>query len=150
MDKRHIASFLGILLVSGLLFSACGGDDDNSLSVQLAEWSVTVDGEASAGDVSISAENVGAEPHEVVIVKGLSPVELEDYLDETGFVVEADLPDGAFVGEIEEFDAGEEDDGTFNLPAGEYTFFCNIVEEEGGGWESHFLEGMYTSVTISG
>ncbi len=143
-----MSGFLGAAAVSILLLSACGSDD-NELSVQLAEWSVTVDGSADSGDVSITADNVGAEAHELVIVKGLSISELEGFLDETGFVVEDDLPEGAFIGEIEEFAAGTSDDGTFNLPAGDYVFFCNIVEEEDdGSYESHFLEGMTTTVSI--
>ncbi len=149
MNDKHVLRLAGAFLASGLLLGACGGDDDNSLTVELSEWAVTVDGSADAGEISITADNVGGEPHELVIIKGLNPDDLAEYLDETGFVVEDRLPEGAFIGEIEEFAAGTEETQTFDLEAGDYTFFCNIVEqEEDGEWESHYLEGMAVAVTI--
>ncbi len=150
MTNRFTSGLLGALAVSILFLSACGDDSDsNSLDVQLSEWSVTVEGSADAGEVSISAENAGGELHELVIVKGIALSDLGGYADETGFVVEDDLPEGSFIGEIEEFDAGTTEDGTFDLPAGDYIFFCNIVEEEDdGSYESHYLEGMVAEVSI--
>ncbi|MDG2112525.1 MAG: hypothetical protein P8N02_07935 [Actinomycetota bacterium] len=65
-------------------------------------------------------------------------------------VDEAAFPEGAFIGEIEEFAAGASCDGTFALEAGNYVFFCNITETEPDGTlESHFEEGMFTVVTLS-
>ena len=50
-------------------------------------------------------------------------------------------------GEIEPFPGGETCEGGFELEAGSYILFCNIVEtEEDGTVESHFEEGMVTTV----
>ena len=64
---------------------------------------------------------------------------------------EDELEEGAFIGEIEAFPAGETCEGTFELPeAGDYILFCNIVETlEDGSVESHFEEGMVTTVTAA-
>jgi len=149
MRIRNTTRVMAAVLASGLFVGACGSDDDNSLSVELTEFSVTVSGSASSGEVTVNASNVGGEDHELVVVKGISVEDLAQYQDETGFVVEDDLPEGAFIDEISEFEAGSDASGVFNLEPGEYVFFCNITEEQDDGtWESHYTEGMHAAVTI--
>lgn len=130
-----------------LLVVSCGGGS-NQVDVSLFEWGVEANADSvSAGDVKFVATNDGGEDHEMVIVKGIAPADLPT--DETGKVDEDALPDGAFIGEIEEFEAGGEESETFNLAAGTYTIFCNIVEEEDNGeFESHFQEGMVTQIEV--
>ncbi len=41
-----------------------------------------------------------------VTAKGISAADPENHVDETGSVVEDDLPEGVLIGEIEEFEAG--------------------------------------------
>ncbi|HEX4979658.1 MAG TPA: hypothetical protein VFV35_06300, partial [Acidimicrobiales bacterium] len=53
------------------------------------------------------------------------------------------------IGEIEAFPAGERCAGSFELTAGDYVLFCNIVEEEGGERESHIENGMATTFTVA-
>ena len=102
----------------------------------------------SAGEVTFNASNEGAEPHELVIVRADSADSLP--VDENGKVDEDALPAGAFIGEIEEFAAGGSESATFDLTAGTYILFCNIVEEESDGtFESHFQEGMVTTFTVN-
>jgi hypothetical protein len=85
--------------------------------------------------------------HELVVVAAGSADELT-VVD--GQVDEEALPEGAFVGEVEGFPSGETCDGTFDLAAGDYVLFCNIVETEADGTiESHYEEGMVTEFSVA-
>jgi hypothetical protein len=119
------------------------------VDVSLFEWGVDPSTDSlAAGEITFAATNDGGEPHELVIVRDVVPGDLP--VDEDGRVVEDDLPDGAFIGEIEEFEAGTTESATFDLEAGTYTLFCNIIEEEGGEVESHYVNGMVTTIEITG
>lgn len=119
------------------------------VGVRLDEWVVDVGApSAPAGTIGFVNENVGKEPHELVIVNGVTPTDLP--LADDGALDEAALPEGALIGEVEAFPAGQTCDGTFELQAGEYTLLCNIVEtEENGERESHLKEGMVTTFTVT-
>jgi hypothetical protein len=114
----------------------------------LDEWVIeTGDPNAPAGAVGFAAENIGEEPHELVVLAGVEPDALP--LDDDGALDEDALPSGALIGEIEPFPAGEPCDGVFDLDPGEYTLICNITEEEPDGTiESHLEEGMLTTFTV--
>ena len=135
----------GAVLAASLVGCSSGGGD---VSVGLSEWIVQPDPTSiSAGEVTFEASNEGSEAHELVIVKAASAADLPT--DATGKVDESALPAGAFIGEIEEFAAGSTESATFDLEAGNYILFCNIVEEESdGSFESHFQEGMVASFTV--
>jgi len=131
-----------------LLFGCSSGD--STVDVGLGEWVVDPSpASVSAGEVTLKADNEGAETHELVIVRADSAASLP--VDENGKVLEDDLPEGAFIGEIEEFAAGTSAEGTFDLDEGTYVLFCNNLEEEDDGtFESHFQEGMATTFTVDG
>ncbi|MDH5521548.1 MAG: hypothetical protein OEZ14_13575 [Acidimicrobiia bacterium] len=156
-----------VLLAVGLALSACGSSDDEStatddettatddstadssgaIEVRLSEWMVEAPATAEAGSVTITAVNEGGETHELVVVRADSSDGFQ--VDETGKVDEAGFAEGDFIGEIEEFEAGTTESGTFELDPGTYVLFCNIVEEEADGtFESHFQQGMETVITI--
>ncbi len=143
MSRRLLA--LGLFVV--LALAACSSGE--TVDVALAEWSVAASPTSvSAGSIRFVASNDGSEPHELVIVKADSAAALPT--DETGKVDESGLSEGAFIGEIEEFAAGASEELSFDLDAGTYILFCNIVEEEADGtFESHFQEGMYTTFSVS-
>ena len=123
-------------------------DATTRVNVTLDEWTiVSQPGTAPAGQVGFVIENNGDEPHEFVVIKGVAPTELPT--DEHGALVEDDLPDGALIGEVEPFPAGETCDGVFALDPGEYTFVCNITEKKDGKVESHLAEGMVTTFTAT-
>ncbi|GMU79666.1 MAG: hypothetical protein AMXMBFR46_24560 [Acidimicrobiia bacterium] len=119
------------------------------VNVTLTEWSIKPAApSAPAGQVGFVTENVGEEPHELVIVKGVAPSALPT--DKHGSLVEDDLPSGALIGEIEAFPAGETCDGVFSLTPGDYTLVCNITEKEPDGEiESHLAEGMVTTFAVT-
>lgn len=138
---------LGTLAVVAIFVVACGGGGE-TIDVSLFEWGVDPStSSVSAGEVTFNATNDGGEPHELVIVKDVAPGDLtvvDGKVDEDG------LPAGAFIGEIEEFEAGTSESATFDLEAGTYTIFCNITEEEDGEIESHFENGMVTTIEVTG
>lgn len=144
--RRFRYSVLGAVIA--LAIAGCGGGG-GELDVSLFEWGVEpADSSVSSGEVTVSATNDGGEAHELVIVKGVAPDDLP--VDENGKVIEDDLPEGSFIGEIEEFDAGTTESATFDLEEGTYTIFCNIAEEEDdGSVESHFQEGMVTTIEVT-
>lgn len=118
------------------------------VTTELSEWKITAGtAQATPGIVSFLAENVGAEPHELVIVKGDSAESLPK--DADGAMDEEQLAEGALVGEIEPMAAGQLCRGNFAMTAGKYVLLCNIVEtEDDGTKESHYAEGMFTSFSI--
>lgn len=123
-----------------------GDGGGTEVDVTLDEWSVAASpASVPAGKVTFDVRNDGEEPHELVVVRAASPGELKVV---EGKVDEEALPAGAFVGEVEAFLAGESCEGTFELGAGSYLLFCNIVEEHDGKPESHFEEGMVTAFEV--
>ncbi|MGH9040029.1 MAG: hypothetical protein ACRDZ3_07350 [Acidimicrobiia bacterium] len=117
--------------------------------VALNEWKVLPEPTQVAGGITtFVAENTGVELHELVIAKGDDPAALPK--DDQGAMDEEQLPEGALIGEIEGFPAGQVCEGNFTLQSGKYVLFCNIVETEADGTsEAHYAEGMYTAFTVS-
>lgn len=121
-------------------------DADTTVDVTLDEFSITLASDTgTAGAVGFVAANAGAEPHEIVIARGVP----DDITVVDGAPDEVALGD-ALVGEIEAFAAGQTCEGTYELEAGDYVLFCALVEEEADGTiESHYEEGMVTTFTVS-
>ena len=152
---KPLVMILGALvLLAALAFAGCdddedgGGDGGTTVDVILSEWVVDPDvTSVPAGEVTFAANNEGVDDHELVVVKtDLSadalPTDDTGKVDEEGEGIEV-------IGEIEEFAAGGSEEATFNLAAGSYVLFCNIVEEEESGeTESHYQEGMHTAFTV--
>jgi hypothetical protein len=115
----------------------------------LSEFAVEPDPiSADAGSLEIVAKNQGADVHELVIVKGDDPALLP--VDEYGAVIEGDLPEGDFIGEIALVDAGTEESASFDLDAGSYILFCNILAATAPP-RSHFEDGdgMVNTLTVT-
>jgi hypothetical protein len=102
-----------------------------------------------AGKITFDAGNAGQEAHELVVVRADDPSTLPLAAD--GTVDEEKLPEGAFVGEIEPFPANQHCTGTFQLAAGRYALFCNILETEAdGSKENHYANGMRARFEVRG
>jgi hypothetical protein len=149
-QRKGLTALVGSLAV-GLAITACGGDDDDAggdtIDVVVSEWTVEAPATAKAGMVTINASNEGGETHELVVVRADSSAGFVQ--DDTGKVDEDGFAEGDFIGEITEFEAGTSSSGTFELTPGTYILFCNIVEEETDGtFESHFVEGMQTTLVV--
>jgi uncharacterized cupredoxin-like copper-binding protein len=145
---RTLRKAIGLAAVVAVI-AGCGGSGED-VDVSLFEWGVDPEPTSvSAGDVTFNVTNEGGESHEMVIIKDVAPDDLP--LDEDGAVIEDDLPEGSFIGEIEELEPGSTESGTFTLEEGTYTILCNITEEEDDGEiESHFQEGMVTTIEVTG
>jgi plastocyanin len=122
---------------------------DTTVDVTLDEWSITAaESEVPAGTITFAATNNGEDAHEVVVVRS-EDVDSLPTTDE-GIVDEEQLPEGAFIGEIEAFPSGEDCTGTFELEPGTYALFCNILEEEAGELENHYELGMRMEIEVTG
>lgn len=123
-------------------------DADTTVNVELSEFAVKVDQTSvPAGKVHFAISNLGAEPHELVVVRASVAADLP--VDEHGVLDEEALPEGAFVGEVGAFPAAQTCDGTFDLAAGDYLLLCNLVESEEGTPEYHLPAGMVTPFTVT-
>jgi uncharacterized cupredoxin-like copper-binding protein len=156
MEIRSLRSKLAMLLPLSVLVVAavaCGGDggdgggNGGTASVELQEWAVTVEpATSSAGDVTFSVENVGAEVHEFVVIK--TDLGITDLPTEDDGSVSEDGEGMEVVDEIEDISPDDAQELTVDLEAGNYVLICNIVEEEDGEVESHYQEGMRSSFTV--
>jgi uncharacterized cupredoxin-like copper-binding protein len=164
-DRRTMSRWRRPLLavtlgLTAMLLVACSSDDDDDDSTATSEGSATATetmaaGEASDVDVTLSefaielstsevpagavtfrATNEGTIAHEMVIVRSDEPV---DALPLDGATVDEAAVD--VIGELEEFPAGETEEGTFDLEPGRYILFCNIA--------GHYEGGMRTEFTVS-
>jgi len=123
---------------------------DATVAVELKEWTVLpARADAAAGSVTFEARNSGKEAHELVVVRADDPAALPLAAD--GTVDEEKLPEGAFVGEVEAFPAGQRCPGTFELAAGRYALFCNLLETTAdGSKENHYANGMRAGFEVRG
>ena len=148
MTKSVVAVAIAALAM-GTGLAACSDDDGPDVTAKMTEFTVTPDPDrVGAGSITIKADNVGGETHELVLVKADSasdlPTDKDGAVDEEAFAsagVEA-------MGEVEDVEKGTSKDLTADLDAGNYVVFCNIVEDEDGEIVSHYAEGMVASLTV--
>jgi hypothetical protein len=136
-----------LVAVPSLVLAGCGDDGDGKVDVTLSEFIVQPEpASVDAGNVEFVGDNVGAETHELVVVRAASADALPR--DADGAVDEDRLPAGALIGEIEDIGSASSKSVELELAAGSYVLFCNIVEQEDGRSESHFAEGMHSPFTV--
>lgn len=117
---------------------------DTRVTVTLGEWTVVPEPtEAPGGIIAFETANGGSVPHELYVARADSAEALPTAPD--GSVDEAALPEGSFIGEIEEFAPGTTETAAFDMGPGTYVLFCNIADDTG----VHFKEGMHTTFTVT-
>jgi hypothetical protein len=122
------------------------GGGDNTVAVELREWSVIPAQEsAPAGSITFAVTNIGpTDPHEFVVIRSdLAPDALPT--DDQGAVPEDEVD---LVDELEEIEVDESGELTVDLEAGSYVLICNLVEEEDGEVEAHYSLGMRSAFTV--
>jgi len=133
----------------------------------LSEFSITPPtNELDAGDVTITANNVGGEAHELVIVRAEDVASLPTKAD--GSVDEDANSTAAKVAELDDIAAGSQKRASFVLTAGDYVAYCNLVDsmtrssssipgdepmDHGSGHDAemshvHFAEGMSVPFSV--
>lgn len=135
VQRAFVLSTAGIVGMA-LAFAACGGSTSASSSPSssssnnmfvLSEFTIVPPANAlHAGNVSITADNVGGEVHELVIVRAASAEALPMKAD--GSVDEDKIAAADKVGEIDKVAARSQQTKTFDLTSGTYVAFCNIVD----------------------
>ena len=148
LDIRVLGA--SVLVAAALLGvgAACGGDDEESsdatasasLSIQMDDYSFDpMDATTEAGSVSITADNVGTEEHELEIFEtDADPSSLPVSGDE----VDTEALEDTGAEEIGELEAepGESETKVFDLAAGRYIMICNVP--------GHYEEGMWGTLTV--
>jgi hypothetical protein len=172
MNSRTVAVTLVAVAAMSLLLAACGssskensssGSSENTFG--LSEFTIIPPSNTlRAGSVDITADNLGAEPHELVIVRADSVDSLPKKAD--GSVDEDKIPEADKVGEIDNVASKTQITKTFDLTAGKYVALCNLVDSMTGSSSSmmhgdsemsegsgmghvHFAEGMHLPFTVS-
>ena len=171
MNKRIRAVAAASLVLMTFFVAACGSDKSGSKSspentFQLSEFVITPPNGLQSGKVEVTANNVGGELHELVIVRAPSVDALVKKADDS--VDEDQIADADLVGSIEDVAPGEQKNKTFELSAGTYVALCNLIEDMAGSSSTmdghsmntdpetgsgslhvHFAEGMYATFTVS-
>lgn len=151
--KGSAAIAAGLLAVSigGVVATGCGDDDDGDEAAQSATAGTAVEIKMddfkfvpralnqAAGEVKITAPNVGKVEHELELFKTdddpASFTVVEGKVD-TEALEEAGAEE---VGELEA-EPGETGEGSFTLEPGKYAMICNV--------SGHYEQGMYGSITV--
>ena len=115
---------------------AAGETAETTVKATLSEFAIALDSATvPAGEVTFEAENTGALPHELIVVR--TDAAPDSFTVDGAQVDESGLD---IVGRIAEFAAGATESGTFTLDAGSYVLFCNIA--------GHYQGGMTTAFTV--
>ena len=167
MRKRFSAVVVVGISAVALALSGCGSSKNDSSSPAaentfvLSEFTVIPpSNKLHPGPVTLTVKNVGGEEHELVIVRAASVNALPRKSDDS--VDEDKLAESDKVGEIEAVGARSTKTKSFDLEAGDYVAFCNIVDSMMGSGDAmhgsdmgsgmghvHFHEGMHVAFTVS-
>jgi uncharacterized cupredoxin-like copper-binding protein len=156
-----VVSWLTVAVLSTGMLAACSDSDEepgtsasatqgaNAVDVTLQEFAIgTVPAAGAAGTITFTITNNGPDDtHEFVVVKTDLPATdlptvADGSVDEEGTGIEP-------VDEVEDIPVGTTETLSVDLEAGNYVFFCNVVEKEQGEVISHYQNGMRTSFTVS-
>lgn len=136
MKRTVTPAWLGLaaVVLAGCGSSAKKSSADGANTFRLNEFSIAAPSQPPhAGRVTITADNVGRETHEIVIVAAASTNDLPMKAD--GSVDEDKIPAVDKMGEIGDIAARTRRSKSFELKPGSYIAFCNLVDSGmmGGG-----------------
>ena len=142
--KRRV---IGVVVAASTL-AACGSASRTSNAgaantFRLSEFAIqTPSNQLQAGRIDLTADNVGSETHELVIVAANNPSELP--LKPDGSVDEDKIPAADKIGEIADVPARSKQTKTIELKPGTYVAFCNLIDSNSGmmgGTSSGMMHG---------
>ena len=168
---RPILAFGAIAIGVPLVLAGCGSDNTAAPSLtspakasatatdgtfNLNEFTIKLTSQTlSSGTVLLTANNVGSEEHELVLVKASAVSDLPTKAD--GSVDEDKIAETDKVGEIAHVMSHRTKSSTFRLEPGTYVAFCNLVDQMGSGpmmtenmngGHVHFARGMYQLIAV--
>jgi uncharacterized cupredoxin-like copper-binding protein len=145
---RPLAAVATALALVTIGMGCGGGDSSNKVGVTLQEYKVIPNKtEVKAGKVTFEVENTGGTTHEFVVLRADDIASLETKAD--GSLDEDKLAAPDHIGELEDIHVKAKEPVTFQLAAGKYVLFCNIVQSDAKPAISHFDKGMHTQITVS-
>jgi uncharacterized cupredoxin-like copper-binding protein len=126
---------LGLALVT----AGCSSDDEGTVAVTVADFSVTPDpGSAPAGDITFDITNDAEQTHEFVVFKtDLDPADLPTNADGT---VDEEGQGVKHIDEVEDVAPCTSESLAVNLAAGNYVLICNLP--------GHYASGMHAAFTV--
>jgi len=164
MRFRKLAlAILGVAVLP-LALGACGSSSKSSSTSTtgagentfgLSEFTIAPPTNAlPGGKVTLTANNVGGETHELVIVRAPGFDSLPTNPD--GSVDEEKIAESAKMGEIEDVTAQTKKSNAFDLAPGKYVAFCNVVDKATGttnhdaaaSGHVHFSSGMHVAFSV--
>jgi hypothetical protein len=114
--------------------------------VDLDEYSFEFDvGKIKSGNIAFETKNIGAQPHELVVVRMAPGATLLQFLESP------DLPPGSeFIGMVGPLGPDKEANLVFTeaLSPGKYAFVCFLPDTDDPAGTPHALKGMATEVVI--
>ena len=168
MTQRITGVWIVAIVGSAVLSVGCGSSKSDSSASQtentfvLSEFTIVPPKHLlESGHVTITADNVGGEVHELVILRGSDVENLSKKPD--GSLDEEKIAANDKIGEIEDVAAGSRRSATVDLPAGKYVAVCNLVDEMSSSSTSmahgsdmgravghvHFAQGMHATFTVT-
>ena len=152
MRARIVWGLSAPLVLGAFALGTTGCSHDQAqVKVVLTEWHVEpTPATISAGAVRFVVKNAGFIGHEVVIVRGDDPETLPTDVNDA--VDEARIPPSDKVGKIGDVAPNQTKRATFDLRAGKYILFCNVVDRDNVHAKrgfSHFDERMVNTITVT-
>jgi len=157
LTRAGVVALAALVVIPGILVgcgqSASGGtgggqveqvdsvQGPSSVTVELGEWYVKLDKKSvPAGSVTFAVSNVGAKPHELIIIQtDLTADKLP--LGREGDPTRVDEDKLIPTGEVSDLASGDKKSETFDLKAGKYILICNMA--------GHFKNGQWTYFQVT-
>jgi ketosteroid isomerase-like protein len=116
------------------------------IKAQANEFAFGLQDEPESGHVAFEIENVGEQPHHVVVEK------IPEDLDIEAALQSEEEPEGlVYIGGTPPWDSGETTTIVFteDLPAGRYVLLCFMPDTSSADGAPHAMKGMYTEFRVS-
>lgn len=143
--RWSVARASGVIAASALLIAmnGCSSGAAKSTDATEKDFAITLGTDSlEAGDVTFNITNDGPSTHEFVVFRtDLAEDDLPLTKDENGNEIVDEEGDGVeHIDEVEDIEAGSDEDFDANLSAGKYVVICNLPD--------HYKAGMHAAFTV--